>query len=82
MFPYLFSVGSEANVKQCVLFVLVDLPFIYCLSVLYGMKRVLFVFPIIQERGFTRPGLPCQEDGLACMSDQLQGILKLLIVRV
>lgn len=28
------------------------------------------------------PGFPCKENGLASVSDQLQGILKLLIVRV
>lgn len=37
---------------------------------------------VFQERGFTRSGLPGQEDGLTCMSDQLQGILKLLIICV
>lgn len=32
MFPYLFSVGSEANVKQCVLFVL-GRPAVYLLFI-------------------------------------------------
>ena len=35
---------------------------------------------VFQERGFTRSGLPGQKDGLARMGDQLQGILKLLII--
>ena len=37
---------------------------------------------VFQEREFPRSGLPGQEDGLTCMSDQLQGILKLLIICV
>ena len=37
---------------------------------------------VFQERGFTRSSLSGQENGLACMGDQLQGILKLLIIYI
>ena len=37
---------------------------------------------ILQKGRLACPGFPCKENGLASVSDQLQGILKLLIVRV
>ena len=41
-----------------------------------------YVRRCISRTWIYRSGLPGQEDGLTCMSDQLQGILKLLIICV
>jgi len=47
IFPSFFNLKCEANGKQCDFSFFLPFFFIYCISILYGLLVLLFVFPLI-----------------------------------